>query len=338
MPIEVFNDAIKKAGENTALLVGSPCDNWFHFNADKLAPSIEECDQVLHALRSSADLPPSIADSTRVHLRCLNKNVKDKVLIAKARWAAHLCSKIHNMRSNPRVAWEYICLLTKGNTAHHNKKLQMAMKMTNGKLASNDKENMTVFGPHFDCIFNNHRLIDPTILDDIPQRPILHDIDSLITFAKVDAAINKLKNGKSPGLNGIPPEAYKAMKTETRQLVHGYVTAFFEGDADYNGWHTSQCVPVPKSSNLSDPNKWRGVMLMDISSKIFSSVMNGRAFQLLELHGRDSSLVGPPHLAAKMVSSHSRRYSTHTRIITYRRLWRLSTSSRPMTPTIMTYY
>ena len=72
----------------------------------------------------------------------------------------------------------------------------MAMKMTDGKLTSNGKECMTVFGPHFDRVFNNHRPVDPTILDDIPQRPILHDIDSPITFAKVDAAINKLKNGK----------------------------------------------------------------------------------------------------------------------------------------------
>ena len=69
MPIEVFNDVIKKAGEDTALLVGSPCDNWFHFNADKLTPSTEERNQVLHAHRSSADLPPSIADSLRVQLR-----------------------------------------------------------------------------------------------------------------------------------------------------------------------------------------------------------------------------------------------------------------------------
>ena len=85
MPIEVFDDVIKKAGEDTALLVGSPCDNWFHFNADELTPSIEERNQVLHALRSDADLPPSITDSLRTQLWCLNKNVKDKVLIAKAR-------------------------------------------------------------------------------------------------------------------------------------------------------------------------------------------------------------------------------------------------------------
>jgi hypothetical protein len=32
---------------------------------------------------------------------------------------------------------------------------------------------------------------------------------------------------KSPGLNGVPPEAYKAMNTKTRQQVHKYVAAFF---------------------------------------------------------------------------------------------------------------
>jgi len=175
----------------------------------------------------------------------------------------------------------------------------MAMKMANGKPAANGKENMAVFGPHFERVFNNHRPIDPTILDEISQRPILHEIDSSITFDEVNTAINKLKNGKSPGLNGIPPEAYKAMNVATRRRVHEYVTAFFEGDTDYEGWHASQCVPVPKSGNLSDPNKWRGVMLMDVCSKIFSSVMNGRAFRLLELHGTRFQFGGTPTLGCQ---------------------------------------
>jgi hypothetical protein len=129
MSYEEFNDAIKKAGEETALLVQSRCDDWFQFNADELVPFIEERNQLLHALCSSANLPPSIAYSMRVQLQCLNKNVKDKVLLAKACWATHLCSKIHDMQSNPSVAWEYICLLTGGTTVHHKKKAQMAIKM-----------------------------------------------------------------------------------------------------------------------------------------------------------------------------------------------------------------
>ena len=299
MSYEDFNDAIHKAGAETALIVNSRCEDWFQFNLADLVPPIEERDHLLHTLRSSTDLPPSIVDSMRVQLHCLNKHVKDKVLIAKARWAAHVCSKIHNMRMNPRVAWEYIRLLTGGSTCHHKKKVKMAMKLENGNLATNGKENMEVFGPHFERVFNNHRPVDPTILDDVPQRPTLHEIDSPITFEEVNAAINKLKPGKSPGLNGIPPEAYKAMNAKTRRLVHKYVSAFFEGDADYDGWHVSQCVPVPKSGNLSDPNKWRGVMLMDVCSKIFSSIMNGRAFRLLELHGTRFQFGGTPTIGCQ---------------------------------------
>jgi hypothetical protein len=36
-------------------------------------------------------------------------------------------------------------------------------------------------------------------------------IDNPISFAEVKRAINKLKKGNAPGLNGIPPEAFKAM-------------------------------------------------------------------------------------------------------------------------------
>jgi len=89
------------------------------------------------------------------------------------------------------------------------------------------------------------------------------------------------------------------MNITIRQRIHEYVAAFFEGDADYEGWHASQCVPVPKSGNLSDPNKWRGVMLMDVCSNIFSSVMNGRAIPLLELNGTRFQFVGTPTLGCQ---------------------------------------
>ncbi len=124
------------------------------------------------------------------------------------------------MRLNPRVAWEYICLLTGGTTGHHKKKVTMAMKMADGKIATNGKENTAVFGPQFERVFNNHHPVNLTILTDVPQRPTLNDLDLPITYKELDAAIKKLKNGKSPGLNGIPPEAYKAMNTKTRRKIH----------------------------------------------------------------------------------------------------------------------
>ncbi len=73
--------------------------------------------------------------------------------------------------------------------------------------------------------------------------------------------------------------------------------------SELNGWLRcgpgDQCVCVPKSGDLSDPNKWWGVMLMDVCSKIFSSVMNGRAFKLLEEHGTRFQFGGTPTLGCR---------------------------------------
>ena len=44
-------------------------------------------------------------------------------------------------------------------------------------------------------------------------------------------------------------------------------------------------MPVPKRGDLSYPNKWRGVTLMDIGSKRFSSIMCTRLFKIIKKHG-----------------------------------------------------
>ena len=54
------------------------------------------------------------------------------------------------------------------------------------------------------------------------------------------------KKGKAPGLNGIPPEALKAMDNVSQGTVHRHVCDFFEGEVDHERWHQSQCIPVPK--------------------------------------------------------------------------------------------
>ena len=104
-----------------------------------------------------------------------------------------------------------INLLIVGKTSHHKTNVNMAMRLDNGDLASNAKENMSVFSMHFHKVLNNHVPVDDTVLELIPQKPCLTAIDTPITFQEVKRAITKLKKGKAPGLNGIPPEALKAM-------------------------------------------------------------------------------------------------------------------------------
>ena len=56
-------------------------------------------------------------------------------------------------------------------------------------------------------------------------------------------------------------------------------------ETDFTEWHEGQLVPVPKSRNLIDPNKWREVTLIDIGSKIFSSILCTILFKRIRKHG-----------------------------------------------------
>jgi hypothetical protein len=194
-----------------------------------------------------------IAD-IKMRLKLVNKRNHDLVELVKARWYKGVCGKIHEMNMDPRLAWENIRILTGGETAHHKTNINMSMRLENGELASNAKENMSVFGAHFHKVLNNHRPVDRTVLDLLEQKPCMTSIDNPIRFAEVKRAINKLKKGKAPGLNGIPPEALNAMDNVSRRTVHCHLCNFFEGRVDHEGWHQSQCIPVPKRGDLSDPN------------------------------------------------------------------------------------
>ena len=149
-----------------------------------------------------------------------------------------------------------------------------------GLLASTDAENLSVMGPHFEKVYTNHQQVAWEMLDAIPQRSEMMELDSEITWEELQQAIEKLKNGKAPGLNDVPPDAFKSLTQNNLANLLEQLNLLWHEEADFEEWHEGRVVPVPKSGNLSDPNKWRGVTLMDIGSKCFSSILCTRLFKI----------------------------------------------------------
>ena len=155
MNYDMYNKGILKAGELTATHTKQKCAGWFQLSRVTLASLLSTRNQLLHAIKPAFHLPPSIQSTIRADLKRLNLHIAISVSSAKVKWYAQICSKIHNMSFNPCVAWEHIHLLTKGKTAHHQKRVHMAMRLSDGTKATNSAENMYVFGPHFSNVFNN---------------------------------------------------------------------------------------------------------------------------------------------------------------------------------------
>ena len=106
-----------------------------------------------------------------------------------------------------------------------------------------------------------------------------------ISWDDIKKSTTKLANGKAPGLNGVQPNAFKALDDANISWLLLFYNQFWNSQADFNEWHEGQVVNVTKKGDTSKPNKWIGVTLMEIGNKIYISIMCGRLLKIIRKHG-----------------------------------------------------
>ena len=127
-------------------------------------------------------------------------------------------------------------------------------------------------------------------------------------------AIQELTNDKSPGLNGVPPNAFKSMSEENLRHHFNFITEFWEDKVDFEEWHEGQVVPVPKSGDISDSNEWTGVNLIDVGSKLFSSLICKRLFKK---NGVEYQFRSPPGVGCQDGTFRIKQYLIRSKTTTY---------------------
>ncbi len=147
MEYDDYQEIILQAGVLTATHHKRQSEGWFQMSRITLAPLLKERNEILHAINH--ELPIVTQDIMQAELKCLNRHVAHAVTHAKAKWYADICSRIHDMQMEPRLTWEHICLLTKGESAHHQQCTAMAMCLPDGSRTTNASENMSVLALHF---------------------------------------------------------------------------------------------------------------------------------------------------------------------------------------------
>ena len=96
-----------------------------------------------------------------------------------------------------------------------------------------------------------------------------------------------------------PPTYVNASTAKTESRCNFFIVDFWEGKSDYREWHTGLGVMVTEKGDLSDPNKWQGIKLMDVCSKIFSCILNVQIYSLLENHGIKTQFGATPNVGCR---------------------------------------
>ena len=156
------------------------------------------------------------------------------------------------------------------------------MRLPSGNLAENDKENVSVFANHSKKVLNNHKPTDTTVINEIDFWDVMEELDDPPLWTEYICAILELTNDKSPGLNSVPKNAFKSVSEENLRHHFNFITEFWEDKVNFGEWNEGQVLPVHKRKDLSNPNKWRGVNLMYIGSKVFSSLICKQLFKIIK--------------------------------------------------------
>ena len=137
------------------------------------------------------------------------------------------------MPFNPKEAWVSIIRVTGGKSSHHTSPKVIHMRLPSGNLAENDKETVSVFANHSKKVLNNHKTTDKTVINEINLREFMGELDDPPLLTEYICAIQELTNDKSPGLNGVPPNAFKFMSEENLRHHLNFITKFWEDKVDF---------------------------------------------------------------------------------------------------------
>ena len=106
--------------------------------------------------------------------------------------------------------------------------------------------------------------------------------DRPITPEEVLLAIQRLKNGKAASPDGIFGELLKHAGHLAVDFLVTFFDVLFDRGRYPDSWTESIIVPLFKNGNQNDTNNYRGISLCDISSKLYSSIINNRLHEWIE--------------------------------------------------------
>lgn len=106
----------------------------------------------------------------------------------------------------------------------------------------------------------------PTLLKEdsnetLPDPPTLNEIESILM---------KMKNGKTPGLDGIHSEFYKYADEQTLHELHQLLCQIWRENVHPTDWKQTIVVPIPKVASPSRVDDYRRICLSSTAYKIYA--------------------------------------------------------------------
>ena len=102
----------------------------------------------------------------------------------------------------------------------------MKMRISNGKLASNEKENLKVWEDHLTKVYNNDRPRYALAVELTKEQEPSTELDGNISWKGFTRAVGKTKCDKAAGVTKLPANASKCLDSNNLKRVYECVIDF----------------------------------------------------------------------------------------------------------------
>ena len=134
---------------------------------------------------------------------------------------------------------------------------------------------------HFEQLLNAGTELTVECLDQI-EVPAVSDDEPCLSIDDVRVAVEKLKNHKACGVDGIYGEMVKAGGETMVQQLHHLLVKVWKEEKVPEDWTKAIIVPLFKKGDPSVCDNWRGLSMLSVVGKVLAHVISAKLYAQVE--------------------------------------------------------
>ena len=207
VPYSALVEALRSTALQTMPQRARPTPSWFAAQSDTLRSLIRARNAAFDARQQRPDV------TTASLLQRARSELQTAVRDAKSAWISLQCQRVNEgivSARGSKAAWETVGLLRAGLQGATKRAAPAKMPKSDGSLAASPEENASVCADHFQKLYGTKQPIDLSVLELLPQRDVMPDLDSDPTDKEIRWALGRLHD-TGPGPSGLPARVWKAL-------------------------------------------------------------------------------------------------------------------------------
>lgn len=142
------------------------------------------------------------------------------------------------------------------------------------RLITDNKEILDRWAEHYQQLLNRSNPSDPTVFENLPELPIIEDLDNFPTRQEVHMAIISLKNNKAAGPDNIPSEILKHGGNAILDCLYTIFQKVWASSCCPQQWKDADIVSIfKKKGDRAACGNSRGISLLATAGKVLTRIL-----------------------------------------------------------------